>query len=81
MQVLAAWPPEWRDRFFRFVTGAARPCLPQMEVLRLAMPIVAGSPEQADAALARLPQVGTPITTITAKPSQHGHVQWLTHTV
>lgn len=58
-----AWPVELRTAFLKFVTGVGRPCLPQMESIRISMPFVEreGHPQDLPRLLHMLPQVWNPL--------------------
>lgn len=56
-------------QFAQFVTGASRPCLPQMELLRITMPFVARKQEEWPRILNMLPQVRSALTLLSTTPS------------
>ena len=71
VQVVNNWPTEKRLQFLQFVTGASRPCLPEMEELRIAMPFTARRAQEWPRVLRMLPQVNEEPASVGRDISSH----------
>lgn len=75
VQVVNSWPIEKRLQFLQFVTGASRPCLPQMELLRVAMPFTARHSDEWQRVLCMLPQVRVVVALLLGSCSTCGRTE------